>query len=76
MSFGQTPVYGHLSAGGVDAPRAEAPSLLAVSSAPPQIVDIAPLNGQIVNNDRPSIFATFRTADRRRRSTPRARRSW
>jgi hypothetical protein len=60
VSFGQTPVYGHLAAGGVQAPRAEAPGLLAVSSTPPQIVDIAPLNGQSVNNDRPSIYATFR----------------
>lgn len=61
VNFGQTTVYGHLSAGGADARRAEAPTLLAVSSTPPQIVDIAPLNGQFVNNDRPSIFATFRT---------------
>ena len=60
VNFGQTTVYGHLSAGGGDAPRAEAPTLLAVSSTPPQIVDIAPLNGQSVNNDRPSIYATFR----------------
>ena len=36
-----------------------APTMLAVSSTPPQIVDIAPLNGQSVNNDRPSIYATF-----------------
>ncbi len=61
VNFGQTSVYGHLSAGGADARRAEAPALLAVSSTPPQIVDIAPLNGQDVNNDRPSIYATFRT---------------
>jgi hypothetical protein len=60
VNFGQTTVYAHLSAGGVDAPRAEAPSMLAVSSTPPQIVDIAPLGGQSVNNDRPSIYATFR----------------
>jgi hypothetical protein len=60
VNFGQTTVYGHLSAGGAEAPRAEAPALLAVSSTPPQIVDIAPLNGQNVNNDRPSIYATFR----------------
>ncbi len=60
VNFGQTTVYAHLSAGGVDAPRAEAPALLAVSSTPPQIVDIAPLGGQSVNNDRPSIYATFR----------------
>jgi hypothetical protein len=60
VNFGQTTVYAHLSAGGVDAARAEAPTLLAVSSTPPQIVDIAPLGGQSVNNDRPSIYATFR----------------
>ena len=60
VNFGQTTVYAHLSAGGVDAPRAEAPMMLAVSSTPPQIVDIAPLGGQNVNNDRPSIYATFR----------------
>jgi len=59
VNFGQTTVYGHLTAGGTAAPRAEAPTLLAVSSTPPQIVDIAPLNGQSVNNDRPSIYATF-----------------
>jgi hypothetical protein len=61
VNFGQTTVYGHLSAAGAEAPRAEAPALLAVSSTPPQIIDIAPLNGQSVNNDRPSIYATFRT---------------
>ena len=60
VNFGQTSVYGHLSAAGADAPRAESPTLLAVSSTPPQILDIAPLNGQNVNNDRPSIYATFR----------------
>lgn len=60
VNFGQTTVYGHLDDGGATAPRAEAPSMLAVSSTPPQIVDIAPLNGQSVNNDRPSIYATFR----------------
>ncbi len=59
VNFGQTPVYGHLAAGGAVAPRVEAQSLLAVSSTPPQIVDIAPLNGQNINNDRPSIYATF-----------------
>jgi hypothetical protein len=61
VNFGQTTVYAHLSAAGSVAPRVEAPTLLAVSSTPPQIVDIAPLNGQNVNNDRPSIYATFRT---------------
>lgn len=60
VNFGQTPVYAHLDNGAAAAARAEAPAMLAVSSTPPQIVDIAPLNGQSVNNDRPSIYATFR----------------
>lgn len=59
-NFGPTPLYGHLSAGGTDAPRAETATLLAVSNAPPQIVDVAPNGGQSVNNNRPSIYATFR----------------
>jgi hypothetical protein len=61
VNFGLTSVYGHLSVGGADAPRVEAAALLAVSNTPPQITDIAPLGGQSVNNDRPSIYATFRT---------------
>jgi hypothetical protein len=60
VNFGATSVYGHLSAGGADAPRAEASTLLAVSNTPPQITDIAPQGGQSINNDRPSIYATFR----------------
>lgn len=60
VNFGQTPVYGHLSGGGQSAPRAEAQTFLAVASTPPQVVDIAPRDGQSVNNDRPSIYATFR----------------
>lgn len=60
VSFGRTTIYGHLTAGGIDAPRAEASQLVAVTTTPPQIVDIAPANGQTVNNNRPSIYATFR----------------
>ncbi|MFN2461797.1 MAG: stalk domain-containing protein [Candidatus Velthaea sp.] len=59
VNFGQTPVYGHLSANGADAPRAQAPSLVAVSTTPPTINDFAPPSGQTVNNAKPSIFATF-----------------
>lgn len=61
VSFGHTSVYGHLNVGGTDAPRAEASQLVAVTTTPPQIVDIAPANGQTVNNNRPSIYATFRS---------------
>jgi uncharacterized Zn-binding protein involved in type VI secretion len=61
VNFGQVQIFGHLAASGAEAPRAEAPGLLAISTAPPQIVEIAPSNGQTVNNSRPSIFATFRS---------------
>ncbi|MGD1065256.1 MAG: copper amine oxidase N-terminal domain-containing protein [Vulcanimicrobiaceae bacterium] len=60
-SFGRTSIYGHLSVGGVQAPRAEAATLISVTGTPPQIVDIAPTYGQTVNSDRPSIYATFRS---------------
>lgn len=59
VNFGQTPIYGHLSVNGQDAPRAQAPSLIAVSTTPPQIVEVAPPAGQTVNNSKPSIYATF-----------------
>jgi hypothetical protein len=47
--------------GTVEAPRAEAAQLVAVTTTPPQIVDIAPSNGQVVNNNKPSIYATYRS---------------
>jgi hypothetical protein len=59
VNFGQTPVFGHLTVDGVAAPRVAAATPVAVSNTPPQIVDIAPSSGQAINNDRPSIFATF-----------------
>jgi len=59
VNFGSTPIYGHLVAGGNAAPRAQAPSLIAVSTTPPQITDVAPPSGQTVNNNRPNLFATY-----------------
>ena len=61
INFSRTTIYGHLSVGGSDAPRAEAAQLVAVTTTAPQIVDIAPPNGQTVNNNKPSIYATYRT---------------
>jgi hypothetical protein len=61
INFSRTTIYGHLSVGASDAPRAEATQLVAVTTTKPQIVDIAPPNGQIVNNNKPSIYATYRT---------------
>jgi hypothetical protein len=61
VNFSRTAVYGHLVVGTVEAPRAEAAQLVAVTTTPPQIVDIAPSNGQVVNNNKPSIYATYRS---------------
>jgi len=61
VNFGRTSVYGHLIVGGAAAPRAEAATLVSVTVTPPQIVDIAPTFGQTVNNDRPSIYATYQS---------------
>ncbi|HTD32489.1 MAG TPA: copper amine oxidase N-terminal domain-containing protein [Candidatus Elarobacter sp.] len=61
INFNRTAVYGHLSVGGTDAPRAEAPQLVAVATTKPQIVDIAPPGGQTVNNNKPSIYATYQS---------------
>jgi hypothetical protein len=61
INFSRTAVYGHLSAGGSDAPRAEAPTLIAVATTQPQITDIAPPGGMVVNNNKPSIYATYRS---------------
>ena len=54
-------MYGHLTVGATEAPRAEAAQLVAVTTTPPQIVDIAPPGGQVVNNNKPSIYATYRS---------------
>jgi hypothetical protein len=61
INFNRTTVYGHLSVGGSDAPRAEAAQLVAVTTTLPQIVDIAPPGGATVNNNKPSIYATYRS---------------
>lgn len=61
VNFSRTTVYGHLTVGATDAPRAEAAQLVAVTTVQPQIVDIAPPGGQTVNNNKPSIYATYRS---------------
>jgi hypothetical protein len=61
INFSRTSVYGHLSVGGSDAPRAEAAQLVAVTTTAPQIVEIAPPGGASVNNNKPSIYATYRS---------------
>lgn len=61
VNFGRTSVYGHLTVGASTAPRSEASQLVAVTTTPPQIVDIAPSVGLTVNSNQPSIYATYRS---------------
>jgi len=58
MNFAQMPVYGHLTVGGVAA-TLEAVNKISAATIAPQITDIAPSGGQVVNNNKPSIYATF-----------------
>jgi hypothetical protein len=59
INVGRTPVFGHLTVGSAAAVPVAASTPVAISNTPPQIVEIAPTNGQTINNDRPSIYATF-----------------
>jgi hypothetical protein len=61
VNFGRTQIAGHLVVAGIEAPRVQAAGLIAISTAPPQIVEVAPSNGATVNNSRPSIYATYRS---------------
>jgi len=58
MNFAQMSVYGHLTVGGVAATQ-EAVNQISAATIAPQITDIAPAAGQVVNNNKPSIYATF-----------------
>ena len=59
QNFAGAPILGHLQAGGEQAPQAVSQSTVSVSTQPPGIVDFAPDDGAVVNNSRPSIYATF-----------------
>ena len=58
-NFAATPIFGHLSVHGTDAARAQSTSEISASSLPPGVEDVAPEQGQTVNNPQPSIYATF-----------------
>ena len=66
VNFSRTTVYGHLTVGGSDAPRAEAPQLVAVTTTPPQIVDIAPPGGADRQQQQAVDLRHVPLADRRR----------
>jgi hypothetical protein len=55
----QVPVYAELSIGTSIAPRGQATQTLSAATIPPAIGEVAPSAGEIVNNLRPSIFATY-----------------
>jgi Copper amine oxidase N-terminal domain/Bacterial Ig-like domain/Domain of unknown function (DUF5666) len=55
----QVPVYVELGVGGSLAPRGQATQTLSAATIPPAIGEVAPPSGEVVNNSRPSIFATY-----------------
>ena len=59
MNFTQAAVVGRLSAGGTEAQRVPATNQISVATIAPQITEVAPANGQVVNNSKPSVYATF-----------------
>ncbi len=61
FNVAQVPVYGRLTLGRGPGARAEASQTLSATTVPPTIGEIAPPQGQTVNNVRPSIYATFGT---------------
>jgi len=58
-NLSNVPIFGHLLVGSVQAPRAESTSEISAASEPPGVREFAPENGATVNDDRPSIYATF-----------------
>lgn len=58
-NFDQAPISGQVVLRDGTTLAAQAAQTISVSSVPPGIVDFAPDNGAVVNDDRPAIFATF-----------------
>ncbi|MGH7660505.1 MAG: Ig-like domain-containing protein [Vulcanimicrobiaceae bacterium] len=58
MNFAQMPVRAHLAVAGEIA-ALQADNKLSAATIAPQITDVAPTSDQIVNNNMPSIYATF-----------------
>jgi len=58
-NFTWAPIFGHLTVRGTEARRAQSTAEISASSVPPGVDDIAPEQGQTVNNPQPSIYATF-----------------
>lgn len=58
-NFDQAPIVGQVVLRDGTTLSAQAAQTISVSSVPPGIVDFAPDNGAVVNDDRPAIYATF-----------------
>ncbi|MGH7329912.1 MAG: hypothetical protein ACREJX_16310, partial [Polyangiaceae bacterium] len=58
MNFAQMPVTGRLVVAGHET-TTPATNKISAATIAPQITDVAPSSGQIVNNNKPSIYATF-----------------
>ncbi|HEY1655829.1 MAG TPA: stalk domain-containing protein [Candidatus Tumulicola sp.] len=59
VNFDQAPIVGQLTQANGSIAEAVAPQTISASSIPPGIVDFAPDNGAVVNDDRPAVYATF-----------------
>lgn len=58
-NFDQAPIVGQVVLRDGTTLSGQAEQTISVSSVPPGIVDFAPDNGAVVNDDRPAIYATF-----------------
>jgi hypothetical protein len=58
MNFAQMPVTGRLVVAGHET-TTQSTNKISAATIAPQITDVAPASGQIVNNNKPSIYATF-----------------
>lgn len=58
-SFIQAPIIGRIALRDGTTLEGHAAQTVSASGVPPGIVDVAPDNGAVVNDDRPSIYATF-----------------
>lgn len=59
VNIENVPIFGHLNVRGTAAPQAQSLATVSIATEPPGIIDFAPANGAVINNSRPSIFASF-----------------
>jgi len=60
LNIAEAPLFGHLDVHGMRAPQAQSERLVSIASEPPGFSgDFAPDAGATINNNRPSVYATF-----------------